>query len=293
MEVALGTRRKNTQMFALAEPPPQEVRIGPVAYRLVKVFKHDFWAATCLYELAPSLGPAGHPLPSRERSIAPHFPRVVVKFGRTQAFCGLRLDFYASWLRRHEEAIYTTLAGIPGIPRWAGDVGEFGYGIEYIDATPLDQCTPPPKFFDALAEIFRAVQARGVAYCDSNKRSNILVAPGGQPYLIDFQIAFRRRPDLPWPLRSFISAAATYMQGRDIYHLYKHKRRMARAELTPEEEKLSYSRGLLHTIHVRLTDPYRAIRRRLLKKAYKSGQLESPTKSLETDHQPEKSTWQG
>lgn len=272
-------RSRNTQMFALSNPPPERLVVAGAKYRIVRVFKHDFFAATCLYELG---GMA---------AVSP-FPRIVVKFGRNQQFCGLPLAWYGEWLRRHEEDIYRQLAGIAGVPRWVGAVNPTAYAIEYLDAQPLDHlAAPPPGFFDRLRAIFDAIHARGVAYCDANKRSNILVSAQGGPALVDYQISFRRRDDLPWPLRAIVAAAVRYVQRSDLYHLYKHKRRLAKSELRPEEMELSRRRGLLHTMHRRLTDPWRAFRRRFLRKQVEKGRLVSPTENLEDHYQPEKATW--
>jgi len=277
------TGRHNTQLFALPQPPPERVELGGVRYRLVRVFKHDFFAATCLYEAAADDLRARNP-----DAIA----RIVVKFGRTQVFCGLPTAWYAAFMRAHEEGIYRALAGIPGVPRWAGRVGENGYAIEYVDARPLDHLAgPPPGFFDRIREVLDAIHARGVAYGDANKRSNILVGPGGEPFLVDYQIAIRRRDDLPWPIGAIVAAVVAYVQRSDLYHLYKHKRRLAPSELRPQEEALSRRRGLLHTIHRKLTDPWRFLRRRFLRGQHRTGRLASPTAALEDHHQPEKATW--
>lgn len=267
-------------MFALAGSPPSDVTVGGLSYALVSVFKHDFWAATCLYELRDAVAAPGA------------MPRIVIKFGRAQQFCGLPLEWYGRWLQRHEEDIYRRLSGIEGVPRWAGCVGATGFAIEYIDARPLDHFDRPPAgFFDRLATVFDAIHQRGVAYCDANKRSNILVGPDSRPTLIDFQISFGRRDDLPWPLRSVVAWLVRYFQRSDLYHLYKHKRRLAESELRPEEAELSKRRGALHRLHRRLTDPWRAMRRRFLRRQSASGQLVSPTQHLEDHDQPEKATW--
>lgn len=269
-------RPTNTQLFALAQAPPRSLRVGEGTYALEKVFKHDFFAATALYA----------------KQNGPGFDRVVVKFGRTQPFCGLPMSWYGQWLRHHEEDIYAALAGVKGIPRWAGRIGETTYAIQYIDASPLDHLdAPPPEMFDKLAETFGKMHARGVAYCDANKRSNILVDRRGRPWLVDFQISLRTRPGWPAPLRWLIAAIVRHAQRADVYHLYKHKRRMARAELTAEEELLSRRRGLLHTLHRKATDPWRALRRRFLRKQAREGRLTSPSAGLEDHHQPEKATW--
>lgn len=274
----MAGKHHNTQMFAFKGPPDETIELAGTAYRLVRVFKHDFWAMTCLYET----------------DAAVEIPKVVVKCGRMQPFCGLPLKWYARRLRNHEEVIYKTLAGVRGVPRWAGCVGRCGYAIEYIEGQPLDHVERPPKgFFDRLRDLFDAVHARGVAYADSNKRSNILVGPDGQPYLIDYQISIRRRDDLPWPINAIIARFISYICGKDIYHLYKHKRRMCPDELTDEEEAISRRRAGLHLIHRKLTKPYRAVRRRFLRSQHEKGRLVSPSEELEDHYQPEKLSWRG
>jgi len=269
-------RSRNVQMFALREPPPETVELNGGTYRLVRVFKHDFFAATCLYEAVA----------------APEIPKVVVKFGRAQPFCGLPMAWYGRMLRRHEQGIYRALAGAAGVPRWAGRVGETGFAIEYIDAPPLDHLDAAPAgFFDRLVKLFGAIHARGVAYGDANKRSNVLVRADGQPFVIDYQIAFRRRDDWPWPFRAIQAAFVRYVQRADLYHVYKHKRRISPHELTPAEQVLSRRRRPLHRLHRALTKPYRTLRRRFLREQYRTGRLESPTADLEDRHQPEKATW--
>jgi len=272
----MGRRLHNVQFFALQEPPSAAIELVGRTYRLIRVFKHDFWAATCLYETDADA----------------EWPKVVVKLTRRQPFCGLPMAWVGRLTGEHEEAIYAAIAGVPGVPRWLGRVRPGGFAIEFIDAQPLDHVAAAPAgFFERLREIFDQVHARGVAYCDANKRSNILVGPEGRPHLIDFQISLRRRDDLPWPLRAINRAFFRYMIQRDLYHLYKHKRRISPDELTPDQEAISRRRGLLLRVHRKLTDPYRWLRRRFLRKRYRAGQMTSPTAGLEDHHQPEKATW--
>ena len=276
--------RTNTQLFALPHPPPPTIEAAGHRYALVRVFKHDFFAATCLYQLEGM--DAGAEFPSGV------IPQIVVKFGRTQVFCGLPTDWYGDWMRHHEEAVYRLLAGVKGVPRWVGRVGKHGYAIEYIHALPLDHAeTIPPGFFDRLRTIIDEMHARGMAYCDGNKRSNILVDPLGNPWVIDYQISLRRQDNLPWPLNALLRRFVAFMQEGDIYHLYKHKRRLSPQELTPEEAELSTRRGILHTLHRKLATPWRKLRRQFLQKQYQSGRLTSPSAKLEDHYQPEKETW--
>lgn len=262
-------------MFALRQTPAERMTLAGRSYRLQRVFKHDFWAATCLYVREDE--------PDR---------RIVVKFGRGHPFCGFPLQWYGEMLRKHEGGFYRRLRGIEGVPEHIGDVGPCGFAIEYIDARPLDHLdAPPPGFFDRLRRLMDAIHARGVAYCDANKRSNILVDHSGGPWLIDYQISLRTPAGWPRSLGALACTVVRYLQAKDIYHIYKHKRRLAPDELTAEEEVLSRRRSGLHLLHRRLTKPYRALRRRLLRIDYEAGSLRSPTATLEHHHQPEKSTW--
>ena len=276
----MASPRSNTQMFALRQRPPELIELAGGRYRLARVFKHDFFAATCLYQIdVPATSPEA-------------MPRVVVKFCRNQSFWGLPLDWIGRFLAGHEEAIYRTLRGLNGVPRWMGRISPTSCAVEYIDAKPLDHLPSPPEgFFNRLREIFDAIHARGVAYGDANKRSNILVSADGRPFLIDYQIAIRRRDELPWPVNAVLRRAVAYLAEKDLYHLYKHKRRLCPDEMTEEELVLSHRRSRLHRLHRRLTKPYRALRRAFLTRQYRKGRLLSPTAALEDHHQPEKAAW--
>jgi hypothetical protein len=264
-------------MFALPAPPPEELAVAGSAYRLIRVLKHDFLAATCLYEAAA---------PGEGRP-----PKAIVKFGRAQDFCGLPLAWLGQFLVDREEGMYRALAGVEGVPRWLGRLGPRACAIEYVDGQSLDRLEAPPGgFFDALRRLLDAVHARGVAYADANKRSNILVDRAGRPHLVDFQISLRRRDDLPWPLSALLRRAVDYLAAKDLYHLYKHKRRMMPQELTPEEEALSRRRVGLHALHRFLSKPYRRWRRWFLNRQYRSGLLVSPTAKIE-DEIPEDASW--
>ena len=273
----MATTRPNMQLYAHRHPPPETVTVAGRTCGIVRVFKHDFYAATCLYE-SPG---------------AATMPRIVVKLYRTQVFCGLDMQWMGRFLRNRERAIYAALAGLGGVPRWVGEVGPTGLAIEYVEGTTLDATTPPPGFFDRLRALLAEIHARGVAYGDANKRSNIIVTPDGQPVLIDYQIAIRRRPAWPAPLRQLVAACVNYMQRCDIYHLYKHKRRMSPGELTADEDRLGRRRGWLHTLHRKATDPWRTFRRRFLRKRHRRGLLVSPTEALEDPAASEGASWRG
>ena len=96
---------------------------------------------------------------------------------------------------------------------------------------------------------------------------------------------------LIFALHPIQTQAVSYIAHRDIYHIYKHKRRMCPQCLRPEERELSLSRTGLHALHRKLTKPWRYFRRWFLRKQYETGRLRSPTADLEDHYQPEKDGW--
>jgi tRNA A-37 threonylcarbamoyl transferase component Bud32 len=97
-----------------------------------------------------------------------------------------------------ESAVYTALKGLHGIPGFLGTIDGHALLLERIDGA--DARDPPaggfpPRFFDRLEEIVAGLHSRGVVHGDLRQRRNILVGPGGEPYLIDFTSSFRLPPD--------------------------------------------------------------------------------------------------
>jgi hypothetical protein len=270
----------NTQLFALRQAPPPAVDVAGRRYELVKVFKHDFYAATAMYRAAQEgAGP----------------DRLVVKFGREQGFMGLPGAWIGRWLLRREKRFHQRVDGVEGIQRWVAQISDSAYALEYLDGRTLDTFESPPgeggQFFDELRRLIDALHARQAAYCDLHKRSNILVRPDGRPALIDFQISVLLDDGPDTLRRRCWKRCVAYLQGMDLYNLYKHKRRMARAFLTEEERRLSYPRNSLLRLHRTLVTPLRHLRRAFLTRLHRAGRLVSPSAHLEDHHQPEKQTW--
>ncbi len=271
--------RASAELFALPAPPPARLLVRGQPYELERVFKHDFFAATALYRLQGEGG---------------ELARLVVKFGRTQSYCGLPTEWIGRLLRRREERFHRRADGVPGIQRWHAKISDTAYALEYVAGQTLDTLAknpPPGAFFDSLRVTLDRLHARGVAYCDLNKRSNIVVTESGQPGLIDFQISVVHNPDALWPWEPVSYWIVRYLQRMDLYHLYKHKRRLAKAELRPEELLLSRRPGVLTALHRRLVTPLRHLRRALLARLHRTGRLVSPSAELEDHWQPEKATW--
>lgn len=270
--------RINTQLFALPAAPPEQVLVRAERYTLERVFKHDFFAATALYARQGAGEPA----------------HLVVKFGRTQGFCGLPGLWIGRLLMRRERRFHQRADGVPGIQRWHAEISDTAYALEYVPGQTLDTLgrnPPPSSFFDELRITLDRLHARGVAYCDLNKRSNIVITAAGRPVLIDFQICILHHDRGLWPWPQVTYGVVRYLQRMDLYFLYKHKRRLAPGELRPEEQALSRRPGVLASLHRRLVTPIRHLRRAFLNRLHRSGRLVSPSADKEDHWQPEKATW--
>ena len=99
---------------------------------------------------------------------------------------------------RREHVIYQRLPGIPGIPRCFGMQHGEELVLEFIDGQSLrklnDKLADRERFFEALLELLLAIHRAGVAHGDLKRKDNILLGPGGQPYLIDFGTAVAAPP---------------------------------------------------------------------------------------------------
>ncbi len=218
---------------------PESVVLADGIYTLDHAIKHDFFAATALYD-----GPAG---------------AAVVKVARTAPFMGLPLIVVGQWLRRREMRFYRQLADLPNIPEILGAVGPTGFAHRFIPGRPLAKNKPVPDgFFDELLALMRELHRRGLAYVDANKPENILLGDDGRPHLIDFQIS--------WDVRELGDNALNrwwlrHLQASDTYHVLKHKRRLRPDELRPGEAELSRRRGPLIRFHRVASKPYFWVRR--------------------------------
>ena len=265
---AKPARRPPASLFALGHAGlPAEVAAQGVTWRFARLFKHDFFAATALYEQRPETPPAtpnpGLESQDPELQAPGALRRAVLKVQRTHPFYTLPLRWLGKRVARHEIRIFQALQGVPGIPQFLGTVGPTGFLHEFIPGTDL-RAKPPltPEFFAQLEKLFTDVHDRQIAYVDSNKRENILLGDDGRPWLIDFQISFHlpRGPHANflarWTFRRLVRA--------DWYHFYKHKTRLLPAACTPEDFEKAKKRGLLHQLHRLISRPFIVIRRKLL-----------------------------
>lgn len=103
---------------------------------------------------------------------------------------------------RREHRIYQRLLGIPGIPRCLGLVHGEELVLEFIDGKSLRSLKgvipDRDRFLAALLDVIRSIHRAGVAHGDLKRKDNILLGPGGLPYLIDFGTAISAPPGAGW-----------------------------------------------------------------------------------------------
>ncbi len=231
------------------EDLPARIELPDGPYAHVRTYKHDFFAATGLYE-----GPSG---------------KVILKVGRTARLLGLPMAWLGRRLAERERAVYREAQGIPGVPRCFDLWGETGLVHAFVEGHPLQRKERvDDAFFDRLETLIRELHRRRIAYVDLEKRENILVDADGRPALIDFQISWwwpedrRRRRGLGRLLPDWLGRyILVRLQAADGYHLRKHRRRHRPDLLTPEQIRASYRCGPLVRAHRVVSWPITALRR--------------------------------
>jgi hypothetical protein len=253
--VVMGSTRrvKHAWLRALGiEDLPARFTLPDGDYLHVRTYKHDFFAATGLYE-----GPGG---------------RVILKVGRTARLLGLPVAWLGRWLCRRELAIYQRADGVEGVPRCLGGLGPTG--LLHASSKAI-RCQRGERVDDAFfrsagAAAFQLHQ-RDIAYADSKAREH--PRRRRRPAaLIDFQISWcwprdqalatRARQVPPGLHRRYI---LTRLRAADQYLLLKHWRRHRPDLLTAEQLHASYQVGWLIRLHRRISWPFTRVRRSLLK----------------------------
>lgn len=231
---------------------PSSFEIGGTRYRHEQTIKHDFWAVTGFY-----LSDAGL--------------RVVLKVSRTEEFAGVPLVWIGKWLCRREMRFYSRLSDLPNIPPLLGQVGSTGFVHGFVEGKPLSKDRPVPDgFFKQLFDLLDELHRRNIAYVDTNKPENILLGDDGRPHLIDFQISYDLHElGSNWLNRRLLRQ----LQKEDGYHILKHKKKLRRDEMTPEELELAGRKSWLIRSHRFITKPYFLLRRRTFKRLRETGRL--------------------
>lgn len=227
--------------------PPQEITVEGESFSLVNVFKHDSWAATGLYE-------------------SPEGRKIVCKINRRQSIFGFPMAWLGRRLARREAFFYSLFSDLECVPRGYEAVSADGkrmksaFAHDYIEGGVLNRGDRfPAEFYDKLEENIALMHERGAAYMDLHKMENVIVGDDGNPYLVDFQVAFAlSRKFWSWPMRWLLRM----FQKADKYHLVKH-----RCSSLPKSESgkiLAKSRPGWIKVHRFFAIPLRQLRRNFL-----------------------------
>jgi hypothetical protein len=231
--------------------PPTFV-IDGVTFSLTQTIKHDFFAATGFY--ADTAG-----------------RKAVLKMGRTEEYSGIALRWLGRWLCQRELRFYRLLADLPNVPAVLGEVGDTGFVHAFVEGNPLSKDRPiPDGFFAKLQELMAELHRRRVAYVDTNKPQNILLGDDGLPHLIDFQISYDLHDLGDWPWSRWLLRR---FQRADLYHILKHKRKLRRDEITPQELEIAERKSWPIRLHRFIFKPYFLFRRRTFKRLRETGRL--------------------
>jgi hypothetical protein len=137
---------------------PKQIVFGGDTYRLHAALKHDFFAATALYQCPDRL---------LNDKTAP--AKIVLKLARKQHLFGVPLAWLGELICSHELAMLRRLRNVRRIPRPLARYGKTGFIYRYIEGRPLrEQKELPPDFFDQLLALLSSIHQHNVVFLDMN-----------------------------------------------------------------------------------------------------------------------------
>jgi RIO-like serine/threonine protein kinase len=166
------------------------------------------------------------------------------------------LRWIARMLMSREASALLILEDLPGVPRLIRRDRDKLYRT-WVAGQPMQQSRPrEARYYKAAARLLRQLHRRGIAHNDLAKEPNWLVTPGGDPAIVDFQLAFHA------PARGRLFRL---MAREDLRHLLKHKRTYCATHLTQREKRILETPAPVSRLWMRTGKPvYLFITRRLL-----------------------------
>jgi hypothetical protein len=243
--------------------PPEVITVLGQPYRFCRLFKHDFFACTSLYQRSGLAEVASQQAPDL----------IVMKTARRGDLLGVPLWWLGRALCDRETAMLEQIRGIDGVPNLLERYDSHSLVYAFIPGKTLDEKPQlPDTFFRELATLTRTIHKRNIAYLDMNKRGNILLRPDGSPGLIDFQIAVHLPRHHPL-FGSLYAAILRRVRREDFYHIRKHRRRFHKHRLTQQQLTRSRRVSGLIALHRRFVTPLNRLRRAVLGSLSRRGHL--------------------
>lgn len=128
------------------------------------------------------------------------------------------------------------LRSTPGVPEFYGRIDKLAFAMEYIEGTPIATFSLgelPAEVFPRVQKVIDEIHARGVAHCDLKRRTNLILTPEGEVYLIDFAAAIIGNR----PLHPFSNWLQKQMVEVDNKSLPRLKKFVAPDLLTEEDRQ--------------------------------------------------------
>ncbi|MGH8264113.1 MAG: RIO1 family regulatory kinase/ATPase [Steroidobacteraceae bacterium] len=166
-------------------------------------------------------------------------------------------------LARREARALRALQGVAGVP----DLRAYGGGLlvrSFIPGEAMHRARPrDPRYFAEALTLVRSLHRHNVVHNDLAKEPNWLVTPGGQPALVDFQLATVSGRRGRW---------FRMLAHDDLRHLLKHKRTYCRERLTARERRILATPSPLARVWMSTVKPvYRFVTRRVFRWADREG----------------------
>ena len=241
----MDAQRRYESLLALkGAEMPESFDADNAKWSRIKVFKHDFFAATGMYQASD--GRMG-----------------VLKIFRPFPYMLIPVQWLSILQAKHEEKVYLALQDTPNVPKWFGRVGPTGILHEFVPGSHLNCCEKVnDNFFEELRALLKTMHSRNIAYVDTNKPDNIIVAePDGRPLLIDFQITWVQPP---FPLSILTQPIFHIFKASDMYHAFKHEHKRRPDKIT--REMVDDARPWYLNLHRIFANPIRRVRRNYLRK---------------------------
>jgi len=142
--------------------------------------------------------------------------------------------FVAPILISREVKALRALQSTPGVPHLYKKIDRLAFAMEFIEGTPVadfKEGALDPQVFPRVQKVIDAIHARGVSHCDLKRRSNLIVTPDQEIYLVDFAAAVVGRK----PLRFFNNWFQKKMAEIDNKSLSKIKKFASPDLMTSED----------------------------------------------------------
>jgi predicted Ser/Thr protein kinase len=156
-------------------------------------------------------------------------PAAVKDFSRLPTLFRL---FIAPILVKREVKVLRHLNGTPGIPKFFGQIDRLAFAIEFVEGRPLagiHKGEMPPEVFPRMAEVVKGMHERGVAHGDLKRRSNLLLTPENNIFIIDFAASIVAKG----PISRKLMQAIAEIDDKSLPRLKK----FVAPELLTEEDK--------------------------------------------------------